>query len=518
MKKRTIIVLAIIFSVILSGLILVQIYWINNAVETKNQQLRVMVNSALNAVVSDLERQETIERIFEEINLPSVDSVVAIIPSHSALARQLQVINQQPGIKEFDGSPDPEASMMENREGKKIFFYSDEDLLYPDDTAPEISAHSIKAGISGRLTNKTVLLESIMGRILYDTPELSERINQEELDLLISSTLHRLGIDMRYEYVIEDGDEEILTSNDYSENSSVRKYLRQLFPNDPVPGQYRLTLYFPKENKYLLSQVGFIGLSSILITLVLIFFSATNLIIILRQKRLSEIRNDFINNMTHELKTPISTIFLASQMMSDNTIPNNQKNLDNISKILNDESLRLKYQVEKVLQASVFDHGSMELNFVETDIHRLLNAITDNFTLLLSNRGGSMKRKFDAVSPVAIVDEVHFSNLISNLIDNAIKYSSETPELMITTRNSRSDLIITVSDKGIGIKRDDLKRIFEKFYRVPTGNIHNVKGFGLGLSYVKKVIEEHGGTIKVSSQVNRGTTFELTLPKNRNNG
>jgi len=513
MKKRTIIILAVVFSVIISGLILVQVYWINNAMETKNQQFRVMVNSGLDAVVSELERQETIERIFDEINLPSVDSVVAIVPSHSALARQLQVANQEPGIREFEGAPDPEASVLVNREGQKIFFYSDEDLLFPDENAPEISAQSIKAGISGRLNNKTVLLENIMGRLIYDTPELIERIDQGELNSLISSTLHRLGIDLGYEYVITDGYENILNSRDYSEHSAARKYLRQLFPNDPVPGQYRLTLYFPKENKYFLSQIGFIGLSSILITLMLIFFSATNLIIILRQKRLSEIRNDFINNMTHELKTPISTIFLASQMMSDQSISNSQKNLDNISKILNDESLRLKYQVEKVLQASVFDRGSMDLNFIETDIHRLLLTIIDNFSLQLSDTGGVLKKELKAVSPKVIVDEVHFSNLISNLVDNAIKYSNGAPELLITTRDTSSELIITISDRGIGIKKEDLKRIFEKFYRVPTGNIHNVKGFGLGLSYVKKVIEEHGGSIRVSSQVNRGTTFELTLPK-----
>lgn len=513
MRKRTIITLAAVFSVIISGLILVQIYWINNAIETKNQQFRVMVNSALDAVVSEMEKQETIDRIFEEINLPSVDSVVAIIPSHSALARQLQAINQSNGIREFDGAPDPNASVMINREGQKIFFYSDEDLLFPDNEAPEMSAQSIRAGISGRLNNKTILLENIMGRILYDTPELRERIDQEVLNSLVSSTLHRLGIDLRYEYGIADGDELILNSNGYSLYSSSRKYLRQLFPNDPVPGQYRLTLYFPKENKYLFNQVGFIGLSSILITLLLIFFSTANLIIILRQKRLSEIRNDFINNMTHELKTPISTIFLASQMMSDKTISNSQKNLDNISKILNDESLRLKYQVEKVLQASVFDKGSIELKFIETDIHRLLNNIADNFTLQLSDRGGRMKRDFRAKSPEVVVDEIHFSNLVSNLVDNAIKYSTEAPDLLITTRDTSSELYITVSDKGIGIRKEDVKRIFEKFYRVPTGNIHNVKGFGLGLSYVKKVIEEHGGTIKVSSQVNRGTTFEITLPK-----
>lgn len=513
MKKRTIIILAAIFSVIISGLILVQIYWINNAIEAKNQQFRVMVNNALDGVVSEMEKQETIDRIFEEINLPSVDSVFAIIPSHSQLAKQLQVYNPKSGIRELSGAPDPETSIMVNREGQKIFLYSDEDMLFPDDEVPELSAQSIKAGISGRLTNKTVLLENIMGRMLSDIPELKERLSKEDIDILISNILHRMGIDLRYEYGITDGDELVFNSDGFSLYTSSRKYLRQLFPNDPVPRQYRLTLYFPKETKYLFSQIGFIGISSIIITLVLIFFSAANLTIILRQKKLSEIRNDFINNMTHELKTPISTIFLASQLISDTTVPTSEKNLNNISKILNDESLRLKYQVEKVLQASVFDHGSMELKYIETDLHRLLSNIIDNFALQLSDRGGALNQRLMADNPRVILDEVHFSNVISNLIDNAIKYSVGKPELIISTRNAQDRLLITISDKGIGISKEDLRRIFEKFYRVPTGNVHNVKGFGLGLSYVKKVVEEHGGRINVTSQVNKGTTFEISLPK-----
>jgi signal transduction histidine kinase len=404
---------------------------------------------------------------------------------------------------------------MINREGQRIYFYSDENILYPEDEIPEMSAQSIKAGIYGRINNKTVLLESIMGKILTDTPGLIDRVDQDYLDHNISSTLQRLGINIEYQYRISDGDNTIFTSPGYEDHSSSTKYLRQLFPNDPVPGNYKLTLYFPKETGYLLGQVGFIGFLSIFITLVLIFFSATNIIIILRQKRLSEIRNDFINNMTHELKTPISTIFLASQMISDKSISTSQKNIDNISKILNDESLRLKYQVEKVLQASVFDKGSVELKFIETDIHILIGNVIENFSLQLSDRGGTLQSSFASTNSKIVIDEVHISNVLSNLLDNAIKYSESSPELVVSTYDNGSEIVISVSDKGIGMRKEDIKRIFEKFYRVPTGNIHNVKGFGLGLSYVKKVIDEHGGHIDVTSQIGKGTTFEITLQKKR---
>lgn len=513
MKKRTIIILSVVLSLIISGLILVQLYWIRNAIETKNQQFRVMVNSSLDAVVSELEKQETIERIFEEIDLPSVDSLVAIVPSHSPLAKQLESIDNEFGIPEFGNSQDPRSSVMVNREGQTIFIYSDEDILWPEDEAPEMSAQSLRAGISGRLNNKTILLENIMGRILSEPPDLSERITKEEVAELLDQTLGRAGINLQYEFGINDGNAIIFSTGDYSLHTSSSKFLRQLFPNDPVPGQYRLTLYFPGEDKYLFRQVGFTGFITIFITLTLIFFSALNLIIITRQKRLSEIRSDFINNMTHELKTPVSTIFLASQMLSDKTIKNRETTIENISRILNDESVRLKYQVEKVLQASIFDRGNMNLKFSDTNIHLLLENIIENFSLIIGERNGVVQTDFRAAQPVVKLDEEHFTNVISNLLDNAIKYSSGKPELKISTSDNHEEITISVSDRGIGIRKEDLKRIFEKFYRVPTGNIHNVKGFGLGLCYVKKVIEGHGGKISVSSQLNRGTTFEIKIPK-----
>ncbi len=499
----------------MSGLILVQIYWINNAFEAKDQQFRVMVSNSLDVVVREMEKHEILQRIVEEIDIPTFDSVVAIVPSSSQLARQLQGYQSDSRIMQLSGAYDQELSLIINNEGQKIYFYSDDEFYYPENEAPELSIESIRAGITGRVNNKTVLLENLMGKIFEDTPSLSERITKPEVDELLSSTLKRLGIDIDFEYRIDEGTSEVFSSKYFDLSSKSHKYLRQLFPNDPVPGQNRMTLYFPKETKYLINQVGIMGFTSIFITLLLILFSATNIIIILRQKRISEIRTDFINNMTHELKTPISTISLASQMMADKSIREEFKNLDNISKILNDESLRLKYQVEKVLQASVFENGTMNLKFNDANIQSIIRNISDNFSLQMADKQGHITLKLNGENCIAKVDEAHFSNMLSNLIDNAIKYSPEVPDIEIATTDSDSAIIITVKDKGIGIKKDDLKRIFERFYRVPTGNVHNVKGFGLGLSYVKKVVDEHNGSIIATSQVGQGTTFQIKIPKNR---
>lgn len=253
---------------------------------------------------------------------------------------------------------------------------------------------------------------------------------------------------------------------------------------------------------------------AIIFTLVLFVIFIFTMYTILRQKRLSEIKNDFINNMTHEFKTPISTISLAAQMLSDPAVAKSDAMFKHISGIIRDETKRLRFQVEKVLQMSMFDRKAATFKQKEVDANLIISDVVTTFRLKVESNGGTLNTELNAENTNIFVDEMHFTNVLFNLLDNAVKYKSEDKqlELNITTKNKDNKLIICIADNGIGIKKENLKKIFDKFYRVHTGNRHDVKGFGLGLAYVKNVIDNLKGSIHAESELGKGTKFIITLP------
>ena len=250
---------------------------------------------------------------------------------------------------------------------------------------------------------------------------------------------------------------------------------------------------------------------AIVVLIVFIFF-AYSVWIILQQKRLGEIKNDFIGNMTHELKTPISTIALSSEVLMDPGIVQEPERLAAYANIIRTENERLRNQVERVLQLATLDKEGLELRKENLDMHHVIEAVDRSMQLSLQERNGSLVLGLKASNAALVGDRMHLTNVIQNLVDNAIKYCEQEPKVRITTENRGSDLIITVEDNGIGISKDDQRQIFERFYRVPTGNVHNVKGFGLGLHYVKAIIEAHKGSITVSSALGQGSRFTLRFP------
>ena len=279
-----------------------------------------------------------------------------------------------------------------------------------------------------------------------------------------------------------------------------------------------LKVHFPGKKDYFFDSISFM-IPSLIFTLVLLVTFIFTIYIVFRQKKLTEMKNDFINNMTHEFKTPISTISLAAQMLKDPAVGKSPQMFQHISGVINDETKRLRFQVEKVLQMSMFERQKATLKMKEIDANDLIAGVVNTFALKVERYNGKITSNLEATDPVIFADEMHITNVIFNLMDNAVKYKKpeEDLELKVRTWNESGKLMISIQDNGIGIKKENLKKIFEKFYRVHTGNLHDVKGFGLGLAYVRKIILDHKGTIRAESDLNVGTKFIIALPLLKNN-
>ena len=285
------------------------------------------------------------------------------------------------------------------------------------------------------------------------------------------------------------------------------------FPETPKLNNdgYYFAVQFPLLEANILSQMGIWGFSSA-VMLIVIFFFVYTLFVILKQRRLSEVQKDFINNMTHEFKTPISTIAISAEVLKDPHIVHTPERLLNYATIVQNENQRLKQQVERVLQMAQLDNEDLGLKKEECDVHELIREVVKNNSLAIESKQGTLLLKLDAVKSFLNLDKLHFTNVIHNLLDNALKYNQGQPEITIATRNLNGYLQISVSDNGIGMTQEQQKKVFHKFYRVPTGNVHDVKGFGLGLHYVKLIVEKHGGRISLESVPGKGSIFAIDFP------
>ena len=275
---------------------------------------------------------------------------------------------------------------------------------------------------------------------------------------------------------------------------------------------FKLNIHFPHQKEYIISQMGWWLVLSLAFMGVLVLGFFFTVYLMIRQKKLSDMKNDFVNNMTHEFKTPISTISITSELLMKQNINSNPEKVEKYASVIYDENARLKGQVERVLQMAVLDKGELKMKFSPVNVHEVIAEVTDAFSIPVSERNGELSVSLQAAEVMISADLMHFRNIISNLLDNALKYSKDTPQIEVVTRNEEAKIIICVRDSGIGISHEHQKQIFKKFFRVPTGNLHDVKGFGLGLFYVKTIVDLHGGSISLKSEPKKGTEFTLEFP------
>jgi two-component system phosphate regulon sensor histidine kinase PhoR len=365
-------------------------------------------------------------------------------------------------------------------------------------------------------TDNFNLVEEAAKEMEQENVPITQRVSENVLDTLIKRELLNKNITLPYNFWVKLAQRDSVlfqkVAHDDVDVSPSNTFKTTLFSNDIKRDPGMLYVSFPNKSAAIFSNMSATLASSGGLLLVLIFIFSYTLYAILKQKKISEMKTDFINNMTHEFKTPVATIMIASEALKDPEITADSSRIKRLAGIIYDENMRLGNHIERVLSIARLEKKELHLEWEAVDVNELIIAVTDSMSLQLQKRDATVNLNLDAENSIVNGDELHLSNIIYNLIDNANKYSVEPPLITITTRNSNKSLIIDVADEGIGMEKDHTKRIFDQFYRVPTGNLHDVKGFGLGLNYVRDIVTQMKGHIKVRSEKDKGTVFEITLP------
>jgi two-component system phosphate regulon sensor histidine kinase PhoR len=456
-KQRKILIIIIVVASI--GLITAQGVWLSGVYTSNENSLNTVINDALSSAITKVWQKETYTQMQDEMrrNIPGLVSDSAV-----------------------------------------------SDFLEKYASDPKLTGKMVKRNFA----------EKILERLIMIVP-IEQRVTVMQIDTLLKKEFSLSGISLVYELAVCDlSDRILMCSESYQPGKRNAVYEKLLFPNDydDFPDKHYLKVYFPDRNIFLFKQISpFIFTSVMLVSVIFAIFIYT-LWVILKQKKISEIKGDFVSNITHELKTPISTISLAAQLLEDPNVSDEVKNPAKLSRMIKEQSKHLSYLVEKVLQTSVFERKTIVLKLKPDSLHARINEAVDIMSLQFKNKKANLIVNLNATDDNVMIDKPYFLNVITNLLDNAIKYCRINPEIKITTVNKRDFIIMSVSDNGIGISPANQIRLFEPFFRVSSGNVHDVKGFGLGLNYVKKIMELSNGSVTLESKENIGTTFYLRLP------
>lgn len=506
MNKKQIIVIIFLMSFSLIGIIIVQLFWIKNAIKEKEELFDRAVHEALRSTIGKLETKDALNHLNGKFVIYYPDTFNNNYNREFVISLDTNSLQFRP----FSSS----RSMFSIDTDNEIEVF-ERIIISVEDDFKEKKIRRIKYE-----ANK---LNKVVNQILfeYETQDkpFKSRIKIDKIDTVLYNELDRMNINLDYEFAITDTENDssyVFSSNGFSNKNLDKKYKTNLFPKNIYNNSNILFLHFPNKNNHIFRSIALLLVGSIIFTLIILITFSITINIILKQKKISEIKSDFINNMTHEFKTPIATISLAVDSINNPQIIEDKKQIKYFTDIIKEENKRMNSQVENILQMSLIDKKEVEFRKQLIDVHEVIKTAVKNIRLQLENRKGLIFVELIANKHEFYLDKVHFANVIFNLLDNANKYSNDSPEIFVKTMNNSLGIIVSVEDKGIGMSKETQSKIFDKFYRLSTGNVHNTKGFGLGLSYVKAIIKAFDGNISIISEVGKGSKFEIFLPFNDN--
>ena len=539
MNNKKIIIVIILMSLALIGLVSLQIYWVKNAIVVEEANFRRTVNEAISTVITKLEKNEINENFNKHKQktylYKTIDSLNRIIFRFQQL---------YPGIEDEaivnranKNTNKIEIASWKNINGETTLHYDTNITIEGTENLPEINESSdnelkkhkidieksiLKEYSEVKNTREKLLKQSsLVEDFFIDVfnvgrfKPIENRINPFLLDSLIYQELNFKGITTEYEFGIFNpvkGKLILQKTGKYKENLLKRNFAYILFPSDIYMNPEYLIIYFPKERSFLLNQLWMMLFASAILILIIIYSFYYSIFTLFKQKKLSEIKNDFVNNMTHEIKTPISIISLACEVLNDNDVKKSEEIQANYINMIKHENKRLENLTEQILQTATMEKGQLQIKKETIDIHFIINQVVNNVGFHVMQKSGTILQNLNAKNSEINADRIHITNLLYNLLDNANKYSIEKPKIVISTENTVNGILIKVADNGIGISKSNQKKIFEKFNRITTGNLHNVRGFGLGLSYVKSIVDMHKGNISLISELKKGSIFVVYLP------
>jgi len=558
MNKNKIIILSACMAIALIGIIAMQVNWILHDYHLKEQQFNQRVNDALTAVAIKLEKKEAFNIFSNSFVTINNDSIFSLFRERKMLDQEWQgldsttedsIVNKLAPETSIRPTPPMEPPLppdfynqddynndfikmeIKYSGGRKITIRHNRQEITLDDSSKSNTHNAVKflslkadilekqrAKIEAKINSWNKVMQNLAFEFISDEKTIEDRIKPFQLDSILKTELSNRGITTPYQFgVINVGENKIMSTNSPENKNALLKsrYKTDLFPNDLLAKPILLSLHFPQSLSYVLSTMWVMLISSSLFILVMLFGFSFTIYTIFRQKKLSDIKNDFINNMTHEFKTPIATISLATDAVNSPAVSKNTESVHRYMNIIKEENQRMHKHVENILQLALFDRKHINLNLVEFDIHEMIQKAIEQIKLQVEVKGGKIETNLNAAQYHLLGDYDFIFNSIINLLDNAIKYTPANPIISIATENIQNNIRLLISDNGIGMSREVQKNIFEKFYRAGTGNIHDVKGYGIGLSIVKAIAHAHNGEIKVLKSIKGvGTTMKLLLPLN----